>query len=1144
MPTVDTPSRTIWRARPRLLWAARTRRALVLSIALTAADAVAQAPESTALAVRGTPAGATLFTRLPATETGITAANSYDDPSMWGARNAEFKFGAIGTGIAVGDYDNDGRPDLLVVNKTEPLRLYRNLGDWRFSDVTAAAGLVRAEGALDRGLAWFRGADDEEEAAADLPERWKQGAAFADVNNDGWLDLHVCRFGATNWLFINQGDGTFTEEAAARGLAVSDASSMGAFCDYDRDGWLDLYLQTNLLDAAAAPAGQPDRLFRNNGDGTFTDVTATAGIIAGASQGHAAIWWDYDADGWPDLYIANDFAPPDHLYRNLGDGTFADVLDRTVPHTPHSSMGADLGDLDGDGRIDLLVADMAATTAEKDQRGMAKIRSLLDTAPEEAGVAPQIMRNALYLATGTGRLREAAQLAGLAATDWTWSVRLEDLDCDGRLDVHVTNGMVRELHNADMVRRLSASESVAARNRLERDSPRLDEANLAFRNLGDLRFEEIGAAWGLDEVGVSFGAACGDFDGDGDLDLVHANYEGGVSVLRNDATDGHRVVIALRGSRSNRLGLGAIVRLRTAGGEQVRPLVSARGYLSTSEPVAHFGLGSHDRIERLSIEWPSGHVQTFEDLPADRRFVITEPSSAVTPPPPRRSYPAGLYAEQATELGLAVTSDERPGPPPDPQPLLPRRFDRSGPDLGVGDLDGDGYADVLLGGTTTEPPRWLRSGGANRPFAAPQALRAGAGWNGPLALFDADGDGDLDVLLTRAGGERSRPAEGWLPELWLNDGRGGFTAAAPGALPERPLSVGAVSVLDYNRDGRPDLFIGARLQLGAYPESPSSVLWRNDGGRFTDVTADVAPALERAGLVTAATVADLDGDGWSDLLLAREWGSIGYLRNEKGQRFTDESESAGFAAAGSGWWSAVAAGDFNGDGVPDIAAGNAGLNTPYDASPERPVLLYHGDFSRRGRSSDRTLIEAFHDERGRLVPRRPRLVLAGELRMLERRFRRDDDFAAATLPEIVGEEALAGADRYAVTELRSGVFLSQPGGGWRFAAWPRIVQIAPIVGFATGDFDADGHPDLFAIQNDFSPIGSVGRFDGGLGQLLRGGSDAATGLVPMPPAASGLVVPGAARAVAWLPRDEAGEPVLLVSRNREPLLAFGRRASP
>jgi len=384
--------------------------AALLANSLVAVDQVGLA--SAPLAPLSAPRGATLFTNLPAAVTGIVAPNDYADPRMWNERFHESGVGEIGTGVAVGDYDNDGLPDIFVVSKVETCRLFHNRGEWKFEDVTERAHI------------------------ADFSGEWKQGASFADVNNDGWLDLYVCRMGAPNLLFVNQRDGTFKEEAAARGLAIKDASGMAAFADYDRDGWLDVYIHTNLLDATAHPNGQPDYLFHNNGDGTFSNVTAAAGI-AGETQGHSAMWWDYDQDGWPDLYVANDFGVEDLLYHNNRKGTFTKVTGRVVPRTAGTSMGADLGDVNNDGRIDFLVTDMATTTPEKDQRGMADTRAnTRDPEWSDPAIAPQVQRNALYLNTGTGHMLEAASLAGLAATDWTWSVRFEDLDNDGRLDVH------------------------------------------------------------------------------------------------------------------------------------------------------------------------------------------------------------------------------------------------------------------------------------------------------------------------------------------------------------------------------------------------------------------------------------------------------------------------------------------------------------------------------------------------------------------------------------------------------------------------------------------------------------------------------------------------------------------------------------
>ncbi len=596
---------------PDALKLAVRRGVLAMVLVASAAEwsAVAQESEnlgpglvSSPLAPRSGPRGATLFVELPAEQTGLVVENNYNDPSIWRERYADFEAGSIGTGVAIGDYDGDGRPDIFVVSKTESCRLFRNLGNWKFEDVTEKAGV-----------------SDEGEAAS----IWKQGATFVDVNNDGWLDIYVCRFGAPNLLYINQGDGTFKEEAAARGLAVNDASVMAAFCDYDRDGWLDVFVQTNQPETAEHHFAQKNYLFHNNGNGTFSDVTERAGI-QGKAQGHSATWWDFDNDGWPDLYVANDFTPADRLYRNNHDGTFTDVIDQVVPHMPFSSMGSDLGDVNNDGLIDLFVADMAATTHQKDQRTIAAARSLIREKNSDDRAAPFAMHNALYLNTGSGHCFEAAALAGLSANDLTWSVRLEDFDNDGRLDLFVTNGMYREPHNADLMERIANAETVEEKIRLMQASPVLAERHLAFRNLGDLRFQEVGAAWGLNQTGVSFGAATGDLDGDGDLDLVYTNFRKGLTVLRNDSDQGHRVEISLRGAKSNRFGVGAVVRIESALGTQVRPLVLARGYMSSSEPLLHFGLGNDTEIEKLTVSWPSGYNQTFTHLPVDRRLTITE----------------------------------------------------------------------------------------------------------------------------------------------------------------------------------------------------------------------------------------------------------------------------------------------------------------------------------------------------------------------------------------------------------------------------------------------------------------------------------------------------------------------------------------
>ena len=1092
--------------------------ATLLGVSTTAA---AEGLNETALAQRSEAAGATLFSPMPAAQTGISATNHYADPGMWAERYQELAYGAMGTGVAIGDYDNDGRPDVFVVSKTGSSRLFRNSGQWKFEDVTARAGLEETTDAGIGGaiLGLFGGGK-----AADNNARphWTQGASFVDVDNDGRLDLYVCRFAAANRLYVNQGNGTFKEEAAARGLALVDASGMAAFCDYDRDGWLDVYVQTSLLDAAKNPGGQRDRLYRNLGDGRFEEVTDAAGI-AGESMGHSATWWDFDEDGWPDLYVANDYAVPDRLYRNNRDGTFTDVIDAIAPHTAYYSMGADLGDVNNDGLVDFLVGDMAATSREKDLRGMAGSRARAQLVPDTMESAPQLMRNALLVNTGTGRMLEAANLAGFPATDWTWSVRFEDLDNDGRLDLHVTNGMSREYHNADLLDRIMALENPADSRRLMKELPAFAERNLAYRNLGDLRFEEVGKSWGLDQVGVSFGAAFGDLDGDGDLDLVFANYEAEPTVLRNDSVGGHRAVVALRGATSNRFGVGATVRVKTAAGEQVRQLVLARGYLSSSEPVLHFGLGEEERIERLTVEWPSGHVQEFAELPADRRFTISEPAGAAKRDAPRPREHPGQFEEQGEARGLALRSEE--SFQADPQPLLATRFDRRGPSLAVADFDGDRRDDVAIGGTSGQPARILRAEGAR--FVAWAEFPRSPVDDGPLLAIDVNGDGAMDLLRTKAGANRPPNSADYQPVVHVNEGGGRFAAQAE-VLPAWPVSAGAATAADFDRDGAVDLFIGGRNVPGRYPSAPRSALLRNGGGRFEDATEALAPALREIGMVTSALWSDVDGDGWMDLVVALEWGGVRYWRNERGERFSDESERAGFAGAGSGWWTSLASDDFNGDGRPDFVAGNVGLNTPYVA----PAILFHGRFIG---GSAMQIVEA-REEDGQLRPLRSRSELATRLTAVARRFSKHDDYAKASLAEIVGADRLAAAQRYEATEFRSGVFLSEGDGKYRFQPLPRVAQIAPLQGIVTGDFDGDGRADIYAVQNSYAPIPSIGPFDGGLSQLLRG--DGRGGFEAVSPRDSGLVVPGDAKAAVVLDWDRDGWADVLVSRNNATTLAW------
>ncbi len=1084
---------------------------LLMTVALQAQDPAGVV--SRPFAVRSGPAGKTMFTEMPAAQTGIVTANPYDDPKMWNELYLEFTLGEIGTGVAIGDFDHDGRPGIFVVSKTGPNRLFRNLGNWKFEDVTERAGV------------------------AGPPGSWKQGVTFVDINNDGWLDIYVCRYNAPNLLYINQHDGTFKEMAHAYHLDVTDASCMAAFCDYDRDGRLDVFIHTNLLNATKDPNGQRDYLFHHDAGDTFTNVTDAAGI-SGVTEAHSATWWDYDNDGWPDLYVANDFATPDQLYHNNGDGTFTQVLDATVPHTPHSSMGADLGDVNNDGLIDFFVMDMAASTYEKDQRGMAGERARSIDAPEGPAAAPQYLRSALFLNTNTGVMQEAARLAGISATDWAWSARFEDLDNDGRLDLFVTNGMIREETNTDLLARMMTAETPAERIRLLRSSPPLREAHFAFRNQGDLSFQDVSAAWGLNQIGFSSGTALGDLDGDGDLDIVYANFDGGVTVLRNDAPAGHRVIFELHGTRSNSYGVGAVVHVQTAAGVQVRSLVLARGYLSSSEPILHFGLGEATQIQRVTIDWPSGLTQVLENLAVDRRYTVTEPDEVPKPLPPAKPARAlradGQFTEIAATAGLGFVQREQTVDEVADQRLLPVRHNARGPAIAVTDLNGDGRDDVCFGGTMLDPARVALQYPPGKFTPQPLAAVPGAVDDGPILIFATQGHGQDDILMTRGGASLPDGSAEYQPLLYLNSGQG-LGPAPAGTLPPLHFSVGTAVAADWDHSGTLGLFLGGRLSPGEYPLAPGSALLANRGGRFVDVTGTVAPELAHVGMVTAALWTDVDGDGWVDLLLTLEWGGVRYFHNDHGRRLEDWSERAGFTAAGTGWWNSIATADFNGDGRMDYVVGNAGLNTPYHADPAHPALLYYGDF---GGSEGPQIIEARWDG-DRIMPWRSRRELGAVLPAILRAFPRNDVFAQQSLESILGAGKLAAARRFAATELQSGVFLSQPDGTYRFVALPRIAQIAPIFGVAAGDFDGDGRADIYAVQNSFGPVASIGRFDGGLSQLLRG--DGHGHFTAVPPAESSLVVPGDAKGLAVLDVDQDGWPDFLVSRNNSSPLLFRNR---
>ncbi|MBE7499305.1 MAG: VCBS repeat-containing protein [Verrucomicrobiales bacterium] len=1158
-------------------------------------DAAAAAPEP----LRGTPLRATRpgpaglrFEPLTPAATGLDFVHRWNTAARY---ERLLNSSMVGGGVAVGDYDGDGRPDLFLTRPAGGGQLYRNTGDLRFTNVTDQAG-VRD------------------------PASWTTGATFADVNGDGRPDLFVCCYDGPNRLYLNRSHGTFQEAAAAAGVDFHGASVMAAFADYDRDGDLDFYLLTagmipnasqrfrvKFVDgrpvvpeelqefwqliyqpgdrAAAVEAGQFDRLYRNNGDGTFTEVGQAAGIV-GCDFGNAVLWWDYNHDGWPDLYVANDYFGPDRLYRNNTDGTFTDVTRDLLPHTPWTSMGADVGDFNNDGLLDLITSDMSGTThfqrlvalGDQERSGW-----FLDLAEPR-----QYLRNALFLNSGLGRFLELAHLAGLADTDWTWSIRFADLDDDGWLDVFVPNGMTRDWMDNDLAARakdLSPAEFV----RFWRAQPVRRDINLAFRNRRDLTFESVAPAWGLDHPGPSFGAVATDLDADGRLDLVINDFEAPARLYRNTGQDTHRVTIRLEGAGGNPAGIGATVRLLTTAGIQMRYVTPSRGFMSADDARVHFGLGDATRIEELSVRWPQGQVQVFTNLPADHAYTMTEPRPPRTARPPQPGgagvspavptsstsnhapqepgtraasvlqapslHPRGSPSLYSTAQASAVSADPAPSPlflpatafagsrhqavPLDDfqrQPLLPFKLSRAGPALAWGDVDGDGRDDLYVTGSPSQPGRLFRNLGQGRFTPDPEPL-IDLGIEEVAALFfEANGDGFPDLYLV-CGGVATEPNSPVLRDrLFLNDGKGRLLPALPGTLPDACHSGGTVVAADWDRDGDLDLFVGSRSVPGQYPRVPESLLLRNDAGKFHDVTDAVAPALRRVGLVTGALWSDADNDGWLDLLITCDWGPVRWFRNVGG-RLEEQTRPAGLADR-LGWWNGITAADVDGDGDLDYVVTNFGRNSRYQPTPEEPLRLYHSDFEGRGEPQ---LIEALVTREG-LRPVRGRSALVNALPSLAARFPTHRAFATATLPELLGQSALDAAYQVEVNTLESGLLRNDGQGRFTFLPLPPLAQIAPAYGAVLLDVDGDRCVDLYLAQNTFSPQRETGRQAGGVSLLFRGNGDGT--FTPVWPDRSGLLVPGEGRSVTHADLDDDGRPDVLVGVHDGELQAFLNRAAP
>jgi enediyne biosynthesis protein E4 len=1093
------------------------------------------APEAGANRGAAPPADGRLFTLLPSSYTGVRFENRLTDTrddNVFTYRNHY-----NGGGVAIGDLTGDGLPEIVLGANQGGIRLYLNQGKFQFRDVTAAAGLGKTR-------------------------PWTTGIVLADVNGDGQLDIYVCHAGKAdkadraNELFINQGlDAhgvpTFKDMAAAYGVADDGWSTHAAFFDYDKDGYLDLFVVNNsprpvvnmgeVNTRAVRDSFGGDRLYHNV-HGHFEDVSAQAGIYGSEiGLGLGVVVSDFNRDGWPDLYVANDFFERDYLYLNNGDGTFREVLEQAMPSISYASMGLDAADINNDGWPDLFVADMLPDD-EYRLKTMASFQTWeQDQANAAKGFHHQYTRNVLQRNNGDGTFSEIGQMAGVARTDWSWSALIADLDLDGRKDLYVTNGIARDLTAQDYLSFLASDSTMreAVRGKhvdflgLINKMTATPLVHYAFQDEGDYRFSNQTAAWGLDQASFANGAAYGDLDGDGAPDLVVNNINQEAFIYRNNARsvlpDNHYLQVKLDGEGPNRFAIGAKVTLDAGGQTLYQELEPSRGFQSSVDYVLTFGLGHADTVRSMRVEWPDGRVSTLANAAANQRLTILQTGS-VAPQAVTAKPLMPILTDVTNQVALPFVHKEEAFVDFDREPLMPKLVSLDGPDMAVADVNGDGLDDIFIGGAKNQPGALLiqQPNGhfvrSNPGLFEQDSVSEDLG----AVFFDANGDGRPDLYVVSGGNEFSAMAPALQDRLYLNDGQGRFHKAAS-ALPLEDVSGGPVAAADWDGDGDVDLFVGGRVVPWHYGADPRSMLLQNDGrGHFSDVTARLAPELVHAGMITDAVWRDVDGDGRPDLIVVGEWMPITIFHNAGGGRLVRLNPKGLEQSAG--WWNRIIAGDFSGHGRVDFVVGNLGLNTRLQATAAEPVTMYVKDFA--GNGTDQQIMSVYNH--GVSYPLELRDDVLKAIPSLRLRYLSYKDYARQTVKDIFTAPELQGAIFKQATTFASVLARNNGDGSFTLVPLPREAQIAPIYGILAADLEGRGKTDLLVAGNfdGFKP--EIGRMHAGYGLLLRG--DGKRDFTPMSVQQSGFFVPGQARDIKRV-RTRSGY-IYVVARNNDRPLVF------
>jgi hypothetical protein len=1033
-----------------------------------------------------------------------------------------FPYMYMGGGVSVGDINNDDLPDIFFTGNLVSNKLYLNKGNMQFEDISESAGI--------EGI-----------------HQWHTGSTMADVNNDGWLDIYVCVSAkykpSDNLLFINNRDNTFTESASSYGINDQSSSVQATFFDYNNDDYLDLFVANYPIVLVSMGATfyynkmlenkyeESGHLYKNNGDGTFTCVTKEAGVQNfGMSIGVVAM--DYNNDGWKDLYISNDFNPPDYFYLNNGDGTFSEVVKEATFQTSIFGMGLDAADFNNDGLIDIFQIDM---TPEDHYRSMVNVIPMSRQTfymSLDYGFHYQYMQNSLQLNNGIFNnlpvYSNISLISGVAYTDWSWGGLFLDMDNDGYKDLFVTNGVLKDINNRDILDDTKNNIYFAKRKEYRPELfPSTPVKNYAYKNNGDLTFSNKTDDWGFDEPNLSNGMSYGDFDNDGDLDIVISTVNSISCIYENRAagSNNHYLKIKLQGSSTNRFGFGSIVTVQTGDMIQKQELTLTRGYQSSVPPLIHFGLGAYAIIDELTVTWPNGRQQTLHQVNVNQTLVLDYKNAVCVEKKPvtRKS----AFYDITKEAGITFIHREDKYDDFEFELLLPHKNSQMGPGMAVGDINGDGLEDFYIGNAANSPgAMYLQTRESTfTEISGPWKSDSLFEDTGAL-LFDADNDGKQDLYVVSGGNDGEKEKNYYRDRLYLNTGHGFIKSES--ALPvDLNQSGKCIKAADFDNDGDADLFIGGRIVPGKYPVPANSYILKNNGEkgmevRFEDVTEQVAPSLLNLGLVTDAVWNDFDNDGDKDLIIVGEWMKIHFFENASGS-FRDITNDLGFNET-VGWWMSINNADLDNDGDDDFLVGNIGINQRYKTSDDEPFEIYANDFDVNGHLD----IVLSHTENGVKLPVKGLDASSRQIPVIKLRYQGHEKFADATLDEIYGEQMLKNSLHYRANTFANCWIENLGKGRFEMHKLPVRAQLSAINDMVEIDYLNNGHAYVVA-GNFYSSEVEVPRSDASIGLVITVNTHGE--VYAIPPAQSNLLIKGEVKAIEKIKLASGKEAVLFAINN-------------